>query len=324
MKFKEILEKDKRKNLIPYLSFLDGKASRYKEDVVEEICKRIFDKDRLQLILFTLTDDEYNYLKDGKKLKISDNNIANLINLDKYHFGYFEMGYFIFAGDVVRFIRRVCDASYELDREVNSYICRCLDFAITFYGIFTIDNLLALFRLNPKFDHISNKEFESRADNLNLKLKFASIISNGVYFRNVPLSVPYSFSELEDYQSFLGGKTYLPSIDELEFYYKHKYLDNYETRTMKKMLKNNYGIMLQEYLIRQYYLACIEETDDYVIKRLCKNEGLFTDDTGEINMYFGFLIDNYFKHVRRLIYRGYNEFELDYIYTEEDFEKAFS
>ena len=272
-----------------------------KKDLVEELAKVILDDDYFMLNLLRLTSKERQLIKNSphKKINITNNNIANIVNLDSYLFGLVDDNSYVMAEEVVsKYLELSSDSNFMQTLEIMHDLNEVLAFCANFYGIFNLAITYELFKLNPKYKEYSLKDFVAVLEELNKVLHYYELDNNEFI---ALVAKKGNLVELRTKQA--AYSYYKPSLKEINEYYTKHYLESKEIKENRKLALENHSVYETELYLRMLYNICMQENNKDDGASLIKL--FFAPQTEEDinNLAEIFVYTN--STTRKMVYRGH-------------------
>ncbi|MCM1130413.1 MAG: hypothetical protein NC310_04715 [Roseburia sp.] len=234
--------KDKLKDLANTLR-QSGISKLKKHDLVDRIEALLKEEGVLHFVLNLLDEKCHSLLKRAlrEKIFITEGNLDQLMMLRRYGIVYQDAAYMIVPEDLAISIRKIITKEFYVNHKKFQWLFRCMLFAGDFYGIFTIQDLMDLLKLNKKVRYTS--DVSASIDEL---IHFVPLFykQDNEYISMSACS--YGIEELRLEQE--GKKRFIPTVEQIDFYYENGYLTNqyYQVliNELKKRIDDDYIIVL--------------------------------------------------------------------------------
>lgn len=276
-----------------------------KIDLIKKLKDIILNDDYFLLTLIRLTDKERKMIKNGlnKKIEITRNNIANIININNYLISLIDDNKLIIAEEVVKkYVLIEQDKTLIGKIKYLNYLSQITAFCSNFYGIFNLNDIYNLLILNADYKDYPLNLFSKDLIEFNDALNYFKL-DNNYFISNIAVS--YGIDKLKDEQQNI--LKYIPSLKEVNDYYTNHYLNNDTLSLFKKMALKEHNLLDTEYFIRALYSACMysDNNDDAV--SLIKTFFTFKEensinDIAELYVYFNY-------KTRKISLKGHNLLE---------------
>lgn len=207
---------------------LTGISKLNKKDLAKKIADTMIEREYLKNYLSGFTENVYNLLCEisNGKVKITKENYIICNVLTDYFLSYVDNGYLYIFDEVNNTLRDLIDNDYYSEYKKVHWLIECMSFADDFYGIYTVDDVITLAKLN---EDIVYNEFEMV--DLIVKYNQSSTCMNE-YISNKAFD--YGVSELRKTQE--GKDLFIPTCEQISFYYDEGYLLNEQYNLLKETL----------------------------------------------------------------------------------------
>lgn len=278
MKLKELLSLRKLSDLLDiYKYYFNNNDLNKKKDIIEAINNKILNEETIYEIFFILNKKEINILKRGITIKITKNNVANILNINSFGCGYIDGDSFIIPSDISYMVNNISNNISKEIYELYHYILGIKIYACNMWSIFNESDLFKLFILNEKYKNAYIDDFIS----LYRKITSEYNVSNLIF---------YPKSNIENIK--VANKIIYPKYSELIEYIDCKFISNKYLDELEKMALNKLNLIETEMFLREIYNFCISNND--VLK-----------GTQIVNNYFNNKLDNNINLLANLVVKLY-------------------
>lgn len=245
----------KKKDELQELSKKIGlsKISRLKKPVLaEEVSKILLNKDLLETHLYLLSEKQYQLLRQILKTttRINKENYKIFLHLNFEGFVYEENGFLLIPEDIKELLLSMFKSNYNQKYTIMHWIAECVIFAYDFYGIFSLSELKNLLKLNRRI------KFNYDVTMIRQYLTDLQIdINQTTYYVS---NAAYDFGIEELLREQEGKKIYIPTVEQISFYYENRFLLNQEYNVLMKELKKRFANdLIVESLIYSFFRSAL-------------------------------------------------------------------
>lgn len=230
-----------------------SKISRLKKPVLaEEVSKILLNKDLLETHLYLLSEKQYQLLRQILKTttRINKENYKIFLHLNFEGFVYEENGFLLIPEDIKELLLSMFKSNYNQKYTIMHWIAECVIFAYDFYGIFSLSELKNLLKLNKRI------KFNYDVTMIRQYLTDLQIdINQTTYYVS---NAAYDFGIEELLREQEGKKIYIPTVEQISFYYENRFLLNQEYNVLMKELKKRFANdLIVESLIYSFFRSAL-------------------------------------------------------------------
>lgn len=279
MTLKELLSLRKLSDLLDIYKYYfnnDNNLNK-KKDLIEAINNKILKEETIYEIFFILNKKEINILKRGITIKITKNNVANILNINSFGCGYIDGDSFIIPSDISYIVNNISNNISKEKYELYHYILGIKIYACNMWSIFNESDVFKLFILNEKFKNTYIDDFISAYRKITSEYN----VSNLVFYPKV-----------KGTDTKTDNKIRYPKYKELIEYVDCKFISNKYLDELKKIALNKLNLIETEMFLREIYNFCISNND--VLK-----------GTKIVNNYFNYRLDDNINKLANLVVRLY-------------------
>lgn len=229
-----------------------------KVDLIKILEETILMDDFIILNMIRLTERERNLiiksLDTDNKIKVTDSNLADILNIDSFLYGLFDNDYYLVASDIASKIKEKNEGPLITSINRLHAINKVLAYASNFFGIFDLNVLYKMFMLNPNYKNTPLNEFSTLVTNLNEALNYYTFTSSKF--------ISHKAKDLkeEDFKDTYN----IPSEKEIDEYFVKHYLKIKELEDVKKHALQKHTKIEAEIFLRLLFDASLtakESTD---------------------------------------------------------------
>lgn len=230
-----------------------SKISRLKKPVLaEKVSKILLNKDLLETHLYLLSEKQYQLLRQILKTttRINKENYKIFLHLNFEGFVYEENGFLLIPEDIKELLLSMFKSNYNQKYTIMHWIAECVIFAYDFYGIFSLSELKNLLKLNKRI------KFNYDVTMIRQYLTDLQIdINQTTYYVS---NAAYDFGIEELLREQEGKKIYIPTVEQISFYYENRFLLNQEYNVLMKELKKRFANdLIVESLIYSFFRSAL-------------------------------------------------------------------
>lgn len=230
-----------------------SKISRLKKPVLaEEVSKILLNRDLLETHLYLLSEKQYQLLRQIIKTttRINKENYKIFLHLNFEGFVYEENGFLLIPEDIKELLLSIFTSNYNQKYTIMHWIAECVIFAYDFYGIFSLSELKNLLKLNKRI------KFNYDVTMIRQYLTDLQIdINQTTYYVS---NAAYDFGIEELLREQEGKKIYIPTVEQISFYYENRFLLNQEYNVLMKELKKRFANdLIVESLIYSFFRSAL-------------------------------------------------------------------
>lgn len=231
-----------------------SKISRLKKPVLaEEVSKILLNRDLLETHLYLLSEKQYQLLRQIIKTttRINKENYRIFLHLNFEGFVYEENGFLLIPEDIKELLLSIFTSNYNQKYTIMHWIAECVIFAYDFYGIFSLSELKNLLKLNKKIKFKYNDVTLIQQYLTDLQID----INQTTYYVS---NAAYDFGIEELLREQEGKKIFIPTVDQISFYYENRFLLNQEYNVLRKELKKRFANdLIVESLIYSFFRSAL-------------------------------------------------------------------